>query len=90
MRLLLALLVTLAGFACFALAMAPHWRQLRGAALLTRATALKLRVAGILALAVSLALCLSTSHASMAVLAWVMLLAVAAFATAMIFGTQRN
>ena len=42
-----------------------------------------LRVLGAVALAVSLALCLASDHASMAALVWVMSLAGGAFATAM-------
>lgn len=79
----LALLCSLGGLACLALAMEVHWRQVRGShALLPRHTAIVLRVLGVVALSASLALCLFADHVSMAVLVWVMSLAASAAAVA--------
>ncbi len=80
----LAALLSLAGMALFALAMPAHWAQVAGTAPpLSRAACRRLRGAGALALAASLALCLAADHPSMAVLVWVMLLALAACGVAM-------
>lgn len=82
--LVLAALVTLLGMALFALAMPTHWAQVAGArAPLTPPRQRRLRQAGALALAASLGLCLAADHPSMAVLVWVMLLAVSASGVAM-------
>lgn len=82
--LLAALLANLLGMGWLALAMEPHWRQVRGDAARTRATTVRLRVLGALALMASLALCLRVDHPSMAVLVWVMALAAAALAIAFV------
>ena len=82
--LMLAALVTLAGTVAFALALPTHWAQVAGArAPLSPPRQRWLRQAGALALAASLALCLAADHPSMAVLVWVMLLAVSATGVAM-------
>ena len=77
-----ALLASLVGMAWLALAMPAHGQQVWGAPV-PSAHARVLRVLGAVALAVSLALCLASDHASMAALVWVMSLAGGAFATAM-------
>jgi hypothetical protein len=74
--LLLAVGCSVAGMAWLALAMDAHWRQVRGAVAARRAVVLGLRLAGALALAVSLLLCLRADHPTMAALVWVMSLAV--------------
>jgi uncharacterized membrane protein len=82
--LVLAALCSLAGMAAFALAMPTHWAQVAGArAPLSPAAQARLRQTGALALAASLGLCLVADHPSMAVLVWVMLLAVSAAGVAM-------
>ena len=73
-----ALFSSICGFAWLALAMEPHWRQVRGDAPINRRIATVLRVLGASALFVSLLLCLQVDHASMASLVWVMALAAAA------------
>jgi len=70
------------GFGWLALAMDTHWEQVHGEASPTPAAVRALRVAGALALAVSLVLCLSADHPSMAALVWLMLLAGSAAAIA--------
>lgn len=73
-----ALLACVVGFAWLALAMEPHWRQVRGDAPISRRVVTVLRVLGAAALAASLLLCLQVDHVSMASLVWVMTLAGAA------------
>jgi hypothetical protein len=72
-----ALLACVCGFAWLALAMEPHWRQVRGDAPIKRGTANVLRILGGAALAASLALCLQVDHVSIASLVWIMSLAAA-------------
>lgn len=79
---LAAYLSGVAGLGWMALAMEPHWQQLRGAQPLTRGVARSLRVLGTVGIALSLAICLRVDHASMAVLVWVMVLAAAALTVA--------
>ncbi|AOS77619.1 MULTISPECIES: DUF3325 family protein [Hydrogenophaga] len=80
----LAALASLAGMALFALALPAHWAQVAGAhAPLSPTVQRRLRAGGALALAGSLGLCLAVDHPSMAVLVWVMLLAVSAAGVAM-------
>jgi hypothetical protein len=82
--LVLAALVTAAGMCLFALAMPTHWAQVAGArAPLSPPQQRRLRQAGALALVASLGLCLAADHPTMAVLVWVMLLAVSASGVAM-------
>ncbi|MET0533366.1 MAG: DUF3325 domain-containing protein [Steroidobacter sp.] len=76
--LLAALLACVCGFAWLALAMEPHWRQVRGDTPIKRGTVRVLRVLGAVALFVSLMLCLQVDHVSMASLVWVMALAASA------------
>lgn len=78
-----ALLCSLGGLAWLALAMEVHWHQVRGGrASLAPHKARLLRVMGALALSGSLVLCLRADHASMAVLVWVMSLAVSSVGVA--------
>ncbi|MFT4101504.1 MAG: DUF3325 domain-containing protein [Burkholderiaceae bacterium] len=74
-----AVIAGVAGMGWLALAMDVHWQQVRGQAS-SRGTALRLRGLGVLGLAVSLALCLRTDHASMAALVWVMVVTASALA----------
>lgn len=78
--LLTALLAAFLGFAWLALAMETHWRQVVKSESLQRKSVFILRMAGALALALSLGLCLQVDHVSMASLVWVMSLAAAALA----------
>ena len=80
--LLAALVSCIIGFAWLALAMNVHWQQVRGGTALTRSAEVTLRVLGAGALLISLALCLSVDHASMAALVWIMALAAAAMIVA--------
>lgn len=73
-----ALLACVLGFAWLALAMEPHWRQVRGDEPVKRGTVRFLRILGAAALFASLLLCLQVDHVSMASLVWVMALAAAA------------
>ena len=72
-----AFVVTLAGFGWLALAMNAHWKQVYKGVPPVR-TVHFLRGLGSAALFISLVLCLSVDHASMASLVWIMLLAVSA------------
>lgn len=80
-----ALLANGIGLAWLALSLDSHWRQVRGSALPSRASVTLLRWLGGGALLVSLALCLAADHPSMAVLVWVMALAVAALGVTFTF-----
>lgn len=73
-----ALFASVCGCAWLALAMEPHWRQVRGDAPINRRVTTMLRVLGAVALLLSLWLCLQVDHVSMASLVWVMALATAA------------
>ena len=77
MLLMAALLCTVIGMGWLALAMDVHWTQVRGTRRSPR-TAVILRVLGSASLVASLVLCLLADTATMAVLVWMMLLAVAA------------
>lgn len=78
--LLVAFVVTVAGMGWLALLLEAHWEQVRGAAAPAQSESVRwrLRLLGSVALVVSLGLCLKVDHASMAVLVWVMMVAVAA------------
>jgi uncharacterized membrane protein len=86
--LLLALLATLIGLGLMAASMPRHWRQLRPGASCRAVVVVALRVCGAAALILALALCLRRDHPSMAVLVWIMLLAVDAVAIAMWLSTR--
>jgi hypothetical protein len=77
-----ALLANLVGMGWLALAMEPHWRQVRGDAARTPARVERLRWLGGASLAASLALCMAVDHPTMAMLVWVMALAAAALGIA--------
>lgn len=78
-----AFIATLIGMGWLALAMNAHWKQVfNGSPSAT--TSIVLRSLGGSALFVSLLLCLSVDHASMASLVWVMLLAASAMSIAFI------
>lgn len=78
-----ALIINLAGVVWLALAMEAHWRQVRGPQTLTRRAALVLRTLGTASLSVSLGLCFTADHATMAPLVWIMALAAAALIVAL-------
>ena len=83
--LLVGVFCSLGGVAWLALAMDVHWKQARGSdAEPGRGTALGLRALGAVALLLSLLACLRADHATMAVLVWVMLLAAASLAVALL------
>jgi len=78
-----AALASLLAMAWLALAMPAHWVQVPGTeGVPARAQQRRLRVAGASAIAISFGLCLAADHASMAVLVWLMLLALSAFGIA--------
>ncbi|MBL7250816.1 DUF3325 family protein [Alloalcanivorax sp. C16-2] len=79
----LAALLCLIGMGWLALALNVHWKQVRGAASRGVFTARRLRAMAALALLSALLLCLKVDHATMASLVWVMVLAAAALAVAL-------
>ena len=78
--LLAASVCCLLAFSWFALAMDVHWQQVRATGAPAPSVKRLLRMLAIAALAVSLGLCLSVDHATMASLVWVMLIAASALA----------
>jgi len=78
-----ALVCSVLGMGGLALAMDVHWQQVRAGRQRSRRTAVVLRVLGAAALVASLALCLWADTATMAVLVWMMLSAVAAVTIAL-------
>lgn len=80
----LALIAASAGLGWLALAMDVHWRQVRGSGAPSPRIASALRGLGVLGLLASLAICLRVDHASMAALVWIMALALAAAAVALL------
>lgn len=74
------------GMTWFALSLPAHWAQVQeeDISTLSPAQCRRLRLAGALMLAAAFALCLVVDHASMAVLVWSMLLAVAAVGVALV------
>jgi len=85
--LIAALVCAVIGMGWLALAMDVHWNQVRAAGRSPR-TAIVLRVLGWASLAASLVLCLMADTATMAVLVWMMLLAVAAASIAFVLSVQ--
>jgi hypothetical protein len=77
-----AVLLSIAGFAWLALAMDAHWQQVRGSGRPTPGTRILLRVAGGMALLLSLVLCNLPDHATIASLVWVMALTAGALLVA--------
>jgi len=80
-----ASIAALLGMACLALAMDVHWRQVRDAPR-TRGSGITMSASGWMLLAASLGFCLLADTATMAVLVWMMLLALAAMAVAFTLG----
>jgi hypothetical protein len=78
----LALAAGVTGMAWLALAKLPHWRQVTGEPGQSRGTRRLLRIAGAVALAVSLGLCLAADHISMSFLVWIMIIAAGALGVA--------
>lgn len=89
---LAAIFLTLLGMACLSLSLPSHWRQVTGIenSLPSPSERLRLRVVGYCSLAVAFLLCLAADHPSMAVLVWVMLLAVAAKSIASILSWRQH
>lgn len=81
---LAALLSAALGMAWLALAMEVHWRQVQGHAPRSPALATKLRTIGFAGLIAALVFCLLADTATMAVLVWMMLLAVGAILVAFV------
>lgn len=79
----LSLLCAFAGMGWLALAMKPHWVQVRASMPHSRPLARRLRFLGGACLLLSLAGCLAADHASMAFLVWVMALSASALLVAM-------
>ena len=78
-----ATLSAIAGMAWLALAMDGHWEQVHGSAPRTAQRIKALRVVGSSGLVLSLVLCLTADHATMAALVWIMVLAAAVLIVAM-------
>lgn len=78
-----ALTFSTTGLVWLAAAMEVHWEQIKGMRSYRRGRAFRLRAQGIASLLVSLWLCMSADHASMAALVWIMSLAAAALAVAL-------
>ena len=79
-----ALALALCGVAWLALAMDTHWQQVCGPRPLRPGTRRALRALGTVALIASLLVCLRADHSTMAPLVWVMALAGAAVALALL------
>jgi hypothetical protein len=86
--LLLALVCTGIGMGWLALAMDVHWKQVRAMDARSRRTVVVLRVLGATSLTLSLVLCLRADTATMAVLVWMMLLAVSAASIAFVLSSR--
>lgn len=80
----LALLSSATGLSWLALAMETHWKQVHTTPAPGRGKTRLLRLLGCLALLVSLSLCLSVDHPSMAALVWIMTLALSALMIALV------
>jgi hypothetical protein len=76
------------GMAWLSLAMDVHWKQVCPSARRSRRSAGLLRTLGWAALAASLAFCLLADTATMAVLVWMMLLAVSAATIALVMSRR--
>lgn len=77
-----AALCSTAGMGWLAVAMKPHWTQVRGPQPLAERGVVTLRVLGAVSLVASLVLCLWADHASMAPLVYVMTLTASALLVA--------
>lgn len=89
MLLLGAFAAAVLGLGLSAASMARHWRQLRGESVLSSQQAIAMRTIGAAAILLSLLLCLASSHPTMAVLVWIMQLALAAVVVALTLAAQR-
>jgi len=76
------------GMGWLALAMDVHWKQVRAQSPRPPRTATTLRAFGVVSLLASLWLCLLADTATMAVLVWMMLLAVAAMTIALVLSRR--
>ena len=85
--LMAALVFSVAGMGWLALAMDVHWNQVRASRRSPR-IAVMLRVLGSVSLLTSLVLCLLADTATMAVLVWMMLLAVSAATIAFVLSSR--
>lgn len=87
-----AIFTTMLGMASLALSLPNHWRQVTGIETSLPSTSEQrgLRIFGYLSLVVSLVLCLVADHPTMAVLVWVMLLALAAKGVAIILTCRQH
>ena len=74
----IAAICCILSFSWLALAMDVHWQQVRESSSQTIGVKRLLRMLAVAALGVSLALCLTVDHGSMASLVWIMLIALAA------------
>lgn len=79
----MSFLCALVGMSSLALALKPHWAQVRGPVPHSQALARRLRFFGTTCLMLSLVVCLALDHASMACLVWIMTLGAAALLVAM-------
>lgn len=77
-----ASICALLGMGWLALAMDAHWRQVHASAQRSPREPMLLRILGALGLTTALLFCLLADTATMAVLVWMMLLAIAAFGIA--------
>lgn len=84
----LALGFTVIGMGWLALAMGVHWKQVREASPRSRRSVILLRALGSASLIVSLVFCLRADTATMAVLVWMMLLAVSAASIAFVLSSR--
>lgn len=85
----MAALTALLGMGWLALSLETHWRQVVAQTSQRITTpALSLRLMGALSLAAALLFCLLADHASMAVLVWIMFMAVSAASIAMMLTWQ--
>lgn len=87
-----AIFATMLGMASLSLSLPNHWRQVTGieTSLPSPSEQRGLRIFGYLSLVLSLVLCLAVDHPTMAVLVWVMLLALAAKGVASILTWRQH
>lgn len=85
---LAAFLCSICGMAWLALAMPPHWRQVRRTTQQPGRATHTLRTLGATALAASLALALSADHPTIALLVWVMMLTAASILIALTLASR--
>lgn len=87
-----AIFITLLGMSSLALSLPNHWRQVTGIETSLPSTYEQrgLRIFGYISLVVSLVLCLLADHPTMAVLVWIMLLALAAKGVAIILTWRQH